>query len=412
MECINCQNIHSVEEEYYICPRCKGTLEIKYDLETLSGSSFRNEILMRPRGMWKYFEVLPVLDKKNIRTLGEGGTPLFKSQRLAKDLDLANLFLKNDGLNPTGSFKDRQVSVGVSKAIEFDRKVVGVTSTGNVGYASAAYSALADLKCHIVIWSKMNGLGDPSVKMAPALLFGANVKQTPSIDSSFFARDSYLLMRDLCIKKGWVPLISARCINPFAEEGAKTIAYEICEDRNWNVPDWVCVPIGGGGLISELWKGFLEMKTLDFIDDLPKLAGFQSGSFQHVALAFQRQMKTVEPLYDILGKDAPAYSLDGEQALMSIRESKGFAEALSTSEVEETQKLLARKEGILAEPMGAWGVAGLISAMDKGKIQADETVIVCITGKNIDYTSILLENRKIGSIRLEDLKNLDEGGKI
>lgn len=408
LECTECHNSFSVENEYYICPNCKGTLDVKYDLETLSKFFTRSTLSQRPKGMWKYHEVLPVLQKKNIRSLGEGGTPLIKSRRLKKEINLPDLYLKNEGLNPTGSFKARQVSVGISKAVEFNKKVVGVVSSGNVGVASAAYAAYAGMKCHIIIWAEMEGLGNPRIKMAPAMLFGANVNQTRPSKSPFFIRDSLILMRDFCIEKNWVPLISARCVNPFAEEGAKTIAYEICDDLNWNVPDWVCLPIGGGGLLSEVWKGFLEMKTLGLIEKLPRLAGFQSGSFQHVALAFRRELDAVEPLYTMLENNTSAYSLDGEWALRSIRQSKGFADIISNEKVLETQKKLAINEGIIAEPMAAWGLAGLISAIDNGKIQHDEKVVVCITGKNVEYSPLLLEDFKIRTIKLEEIEKLAE----
>lgn len=408
LECTRCHDSFSVENEYYICPNCKGTLDIIYDLETLSKFYTRSTLSKRPKGMWKYHEVLPVLQKENIRSLGEGGTPLIKSRRLKNKINLPDLYLKNEGLNPTGSFKARQVSVGISKAVEFNKKVVGVVSSGNVGVASAAYAAYAGMKCHIVIWAEMDGLGNPHIKMAPAMLFGANVNQTKRSNSPFFIRDSLIFMRDFCIEKNWVPLISARCANPFAEEGAKTIAYEICEDLNWNVPDWVCLPIGGGGLLSEVWKGFLEMKTLGLIERLPRLAGFQSSSFQHVALAFKRELDTVDPLYTMLDNNSLAYSLDGEWALKSVRQSKGFADIISNEKVLETQKILAKNEGIIAEPMAAWGCAGLISAIENGKIQHDEKVVVCITGKNLEYSAQLMEDFKIRTIKLEEIEKLDE----
>ncbi len=408
LECTKCHNSFSVENEYYICPNCKGTLDVKYDLDTLSEIITHSTLSQRHRGMWKYREVLPVVQKKNIRSLGEGGTPLIKSRRLKDEINLKELYLKNEGLNPTGSFKARQVSVGISKAVEFDKKVIGVVSSGNVGVASAAYAAYAGLQCHIVIWAEMEGLGNPHIKMAPALLFGANVNQTKPSKSAFFIRDSLILMRNVCIKKNWVPLISARCVNPFAEEGAKTIAYEICDDLNWNVPDWICLPIGGGGLLSEVWKGFLEMKTLGLIERLPKLAGFQSGSFQHVALAFKRKLEFVEPLYTILEKKSLAYSLDGEWALRSIRQSNGFVDLISEENILETQRKLALNEGIIAEPMAAWGLAGLISSIEKGRIQHDEKVVVCITGRNVEYSPLLMEDFKIKTIKLEEIEEFAE----
>ncbi|MHA1717397.1 MAG: pyridoxal-phosphate dependent enzyme [Promethearchaeota archaeon] len=405
--CTVCGSSFGIGEEHYICPECGGTLDITYDLDSVARVMTKD--MLRKRylglgGMWRYREVLPVLDMGAICTLGEGSTPLIKCTRLSRQLGIDELFIKNECLNPTGSFKARQVSVGVSKALEFKRTRVGVVSSGNVGLAAAAYCARAGLHCTIVIWGKMSGLGDPLVKMAPALLFGANVNQTPPVDSPYFVRDSLIMMRDFCIDNGWVPLISARCVNPFAEEGAKTMAYEICEAMDWTAPDWICAPIGGGGLLSELWKGCKEMEEMGLIDRTPRIAGFQSGSFQQVAHAYLYGSKTTADAYEEVKGFAPAYSLDGDWALQAIKESNGFADIISIEDVIRAQRVLAENEGIIAEPMAAWGLAGTITALEKGRIQRDETVVTCITGQNLEYTTALLGDRRITSVDLSDFK--------
>lgn len=370
-KCIKCGNEYDIDDVRYLCD-CGGLLEITYNYEEIKEKVSKDTLRKRDIGVWRYIEYLPVKDKKNIITLYEGGTPLYRCKNLEKELGLKELYVKNEGANPTGSFKDRGMTMGVTRANELGVKTVGCASTGNTSASLAAYSARGGMKCIVLLPSGNVALG----KLAQAMFYGAKVIQ---IKGNF---DEALEMVRNLAENGEIYLLNS--INPFRLEGQKTIGFEICDQLNWNVPDRVILPVGNAGNISAIWKGFKEFKETDIIDKLPKMTGIQAEGAKPIVDAFKRGDKDIIPEKNpetIATAIRIGNPVNYPKALDAIYSSGGLAESVSDEEITYAQKLLARKEGIFVEPASASSIAGLIKLLDNDLIDGDEK-IVCITTGN------------------------------
>jgi threonine synthase len=370
-KCIVCGKEYDIDDVRYTC-ECGGLLEITYDYEQIKENVSRESIREREIGVWRYLDYLPVKDPQKIVSLCEGGTPLYKCDNLAKELGLKELYIKNEGANPTGSFKDRGMTMGVTRANELGVNVVGCASTGNTSASLAAYSARAGKKCIVLLPSGNVALG----KLAQAMFYGAKVIQ---ISGNF--DDALLMVRKLA-EEGKIYLLNS--INPFRLEGQKTIGFEICDQLNWDVPDRVILPVGNAGNISAIWKGFKEFKETGITNALPKMTGIQAEGAKPIVEAFKKGAK------DIIPEEHPetiatairiGNPVNYPKALDAIYTSGGLAESVSDEEITEAQKLLARKEGIFVEPASASSIAGLIKLIEMDAIDRDEK-IVCITTGN------------------------------
>ena len=370
-KCIKCGNEYDIDDVRYLCD-CGGLLEITYNYEEIKEKVSKDTLRKRDIGVWRYIEYLPVKDRKNIITLYEGGTPLYRCKNLEKELGLKELYVKNEGANPTGSFKDRGMTMGVTRANELGVKTVGCASTGNTSASLAAYSARGGMKCIVLLPSGNVALG----KLAQAMFYGAKVIQ---IKGNF---DEALEMVRNLAENGEIYLLNS--INPFRLEGQKTIGFEICDQLNWNVPDRVILPVGNAGNISAIWKGFKEFKETDIIDKLPKMTGIQAEGAKPIVDAFKRGDKDIIPEKNpetIATAIRIGNPVNYPKALDAIYSSGGLAESVSDEEITYAQKLLARKEGIFVEPASASSIAGLIKLLDNDLIDGDEK-IVCITTGN------------------------------
>jgi len=377
LKCLKCGKKHAPTKGLYVCEKCGGKLEILYDYDALADTINKKEIEKRPPGVWKYAEFLPIVDRKNVSTLGEGGTPLLKAKNLARGLGMKHLWLKDETRNPTSSFKDRPMSVGVSKAVEFDAKVVVTASSGNAAIALAAYSAKAGIECYAFVPAEV-----PSSKLAQLSIYGAKViKARPK----GVGDPSYKLMRMAHERYGWHPVPSCGAFNPYHPEGSKTMSYEICEQLGWRAPDWVVVPVGAGTLLSSNAKGYLEFKQLDFINRMPRLAVIQAEGCAPIVKAFKKgtspyKIPTWKNPRTVAGGLVDPYPWDADTAIPAIKTSKGTAEAVSDKEILAAEKLLAETEGIFAEPSGAAGLAGLRKLLDMGLVDRSDVVVVEVTG--------------------------------
>ena len=370
-KCIVCGNEYNIDDVRYTC-ECGGLLEISYDYEKIKENVSRESLRKREIGVWRYLDYLPVKDSKKIVSLCEGGTPLYKCDNLAKELGLKELYVKNEGANPTGSFKDRGMTMGVTRANELGVNVVGCASTGNTSASLAAYSARASKKCIVLLPSGNVALG----KLAQAMFYGAKVIQ---IGGNF--DDALLMVRKLA-EEGKIYLLNS--INPFRLEGQKTIGFEICDQLNWNVPDRVILPVGNAGNISAIWKGFKEFKETGITDALPKMTGIQAEGAKPIVDAFKKGVKEIVPEEHpetIATAIRIGNPVNYPKALDAIYSSGGLAESVSDEEITAAQKLLARKEGIFVEPASASSIAGLIKLIEMDAIDRDEK-IVCITTGN------------------------------
>jgi len=350
-------------------------LEIRYDYESLRESIDTSLWKSRPLSVWRYEELLP-LDRASVKvSLGEGGTSLHRSIRLAESLGLKRLHVKNEGENPTGSFKDRGMTVGVSKAVEIGAEKVVCASTGNTSASLAAYAAKAGLECIVLIPSQKVALG----KLAQAVIYGARVLQ---IEGGF--DDALRAVVELAQSKTSFYLLNS--INPYRLEGQKTLAYEVWDQLGGRVPDTIIVPVGNAGNISAIWKGFQELNQLGLISNLPKMIGIQAEGASPIAEAFRRGLSKIDPspnpetVATAIRIGSPA---SWKKALNAVRGSKGLMETVSDREILEAQKLLARLEGIFVEPASASSIAGLKKLVEVESVSREEEVVCVTTGHGL-----------------------------
>ncbi|PHP45537.1 threonine synthase [Methanosarcinales archaeon ex4572_44] len=260
LRCIECGTNYSGDDVIYTCMECGGLLDVIYDYDKISLT--KKELSKQPLSVWKYRDLLPI--HREPVTLQEGGTQLYRLERLAEDLGIEEAYVKHEGMNPTGSFKDRGMTVGVTKAIELGMSTVACASTGNTSASLSIYAARAGMPAVVLLPAGKVALG----KVAQALMHGAKVL---TIRGNF--DEALRLVRDLCTKEDFYLLNS---INPYRLEGQKTIAFEVAEQLQWNVPDRIVLPVGNAGNITAIHKGFKELKKLGLTETVPKMTGIQA----------------------------------------------------------------------------------------------------------------------------------------
>lgn len=364
IRCISCGREYDLEEIIYTCRDCGSVLEVECDVE-VSRDVFRG----RRQNMWRYREFMPV-DPSRIVSLDEGGTPFVRCDTIGSELGI-ELYVKVEGSNPTGSFKDRGMSVGITKALELGVDTVGCASTGNTSASLAAYAARAGLGCVVLLPSGKVALG----KLAQAMFHGARVLSVRgNFDEALEAVTELALMGELYLLNS---------VNPFRLEGQKSIGFEIVDDLGWESPDRIILPVGNAGNISAIWKGISEFYRAGFIDERPMMTGIQAEGASPVVEAFRKGRTEIEPVRDpetvatAIRIGAPVSYL---KALRAIYESDGYAESVTDEEILSAQKLLARREGIGVEPASAASIAGLIKLVDEGVVDRGERVVCVVTG--------------------------------
>ncbi len=374
-QCINCKTQYGIDEIVYFCPKCGDILEIKFEPKELSEAAETSDWKTKPLSVWRYRPFMPLHETTKLVTLSEGGTGLHRSDRLGAELGLKNLFVKNEGENPTGSFKDRGMTVGVTKAVELGARHVICASTGNTSASLAAYAARAGIKCTVLIPSGKIAYG----KLSQAMIHGAKVLQ---VKGNFDQALEFVLK--LAEKHKSIYLLNS--INPFRIEGQKSLGYEICEQLNNDAPDRIVIPVGNAGNISAVWKGLTEFKELGYIKKLPKMTGIQASGSAPIAQAIKANSDKIVPvehpetIATAIRIGAP---VSWKKAVNAIRESKGTAETVTDDEILEAQKILARVEGIFVEPASASSIAGLKKLVQNGTISKDERVVCITTGHGL-----------------------------
>ena len=374
-ECINCGSKYGINEIVYFCKKCGDLLEIKYDTGELKKALREDKWREAPLSVWRYRDFMPINDYSKIVSLNEGGTGLHQCQRLGKQLRIRQLYVKNEGENPTGSFKDRGMTVGVTKAVELGVKSVICASTGNTSASLAAYAAKAGLHCAVLIPSGKIAYG----KLSQAMIYGAKVIQ---VRGNF---DQALdIVLKLSEKHRSIYLLNS--INPFRIEGQKSLAYEVCDQLNQEAPDRIVVPVGNAGNISAIWKGFTEFYKLGLVKTLPKMTGIQAAGAAPIAQAIKNGRDEIAPVAEpetvatAIRIGAP---VSWKKALNAIRESHGTAETVTDTEILDAQKMLARVEGLFVEPASASSIAGLKKLRENGEIDKDERVVCVTTGHGL-----------------------------
>jgi threonine synthase len=369
------------DEKLDACPRCGGLLDVKMDLSGLEGKGTKR-LGQAPLGVWRYAPFLPVEASKAVSLL-EGGTPLYDCRALAQELGMERLFVKYEGANPTGSFKDRGMTVGVSKAVELGCKVVGCASTGNTSAALAAYAAKAGLGCVVLLPSGKVALG----KLAQAMFYGAKVI---SIDGNF--DDALNVVRQLA-REGHLYLLNS--INPFRPEGQKTVAFEMVEQLGLKVPDAIVLPVGNAANIWAVYKGLSEWMEVGLIDRMPRLIGVQAAGSNPIATAFRQGKRDFVPeehpetVATAIRIGNPA---SGRKALKAIYDTGGLATDVTDEEIIAAQKLLGKREGVGVEPASAASVAGVVKLRRQGLISKDERVVCVCTGNLLKDPDTVIKN--------------------
>ncbi len=367
LKCIECGAEYSKDEVIYTCSKCDGLLDVIYDYSSIKIDM--EKLKTECPSVWKYAKLLPI-DSEPV-TIQEGGTPLYKCDRLAEKIGVKELYVKHEGMNPTGSFKDRGMTVGVTKALELGMKTVACASTGNTSAALAIYGAKAGIPVVVLLPAGKVALG----KVAQALMHGAKVL---SIRGNF--DDALALVRTLCSQEKIYLLNS---INPYRLEGQKTIGFEIADQLGFKVPDRIVLPVGNAGNITAIYKGFREFKLLEITDSLPKMTGIQAEGSCPIVKAIKSGAPAITPEEHpetVATAIRIGNPVNATKALSAIRQSGGTAESVTDEEILAAQKDLARLEGIGVEPASAASVAGLKKLVDMGVIGRDETVVCITTG--------------------------------
>ena len=370
--CIRCGKEYEATPNVTTCD-CGGILDIIYDYDYIK-ANFTKETLKNRQDptMWRYRELLPVEESTEAPPLRVGGSPLYEEPRLAAQLGLKKLWVKDDGLNPTASLKDRASAMAVAKAREAGAEVIACSSTGNAASSLAGNAAAAGLKTYIFVPSRA-----PKGKVAQLMTFGATVI---SVQGTY--EDTFELSKAAIDRWGWYNRNAA--INPYLSEGKKTVALEIMEQLNWQVPDYIAISVGDGCTIAGLWKGLKDLHAIGFIDRLPRLISAQAAGCCPLNRAIAEN-KPWEPMEENTLADSIAVGVprNAEKALMAIRESNGLVVNVTDEEIMAAQKLLGRTCGVFGEPAGVTGTAGVKKLCEQGAIGANDTVVSVVTGNGL-----------------------------
>ena len=371
-KCVKCGRLYEAVPDLTSCA-CGGILDIVYDYDYIR-SVLTRETLARRRDstMWRFRELLPVEEDTALPPLWVGGSPLYEAEALARELGLGRLYIKDDGINPTASLKDRASAMAVAKAREAGARVIACSSTGNAASSLAGNAAAAGLSTYIFVPSRA-----PKGKVAQLMTFGATVV---SVQGSY--EDTFELSKAAIAKWGWYNRNAA--INPYLSEGKKTVGLEIMEQLNWAVPDYIAISVGDGCTIAGLWKGLKDLYAIGFIDRLPRLISAQAEGCCPLnrAIMSGEDWRPMEEntLADSIAVGVPR---NADKALAAIRESDGLAVNVSDAEIMAAQKLLGRRCGVFGEPAGVTGTAGLKKLCQAGKIPANATVVSVVTGSGL-----------------------------
>lgn len=378
LECHSCGNRFDSEKIQTFCPDCKAPLMVRYDLDSARKNLDRDEFRHRPRGMWRWRELLPVRKPENMINLGEGDTPLLHLANLGSELGLSHLFVKDESLNPTGSFKARGLAAAVSKARELGVKKVIIPTAGNAGGAMAAYAARGGLEAYIFMPKDT-----PAANIEESRIAGATVILIDGLIS-----EAAGMAGEKARAEGWFDVSTFK--EPYRTEGKKIMGYELAESFDWELPDVIIYPTGGGTGLVGMWKAFKEMQAMGWLANskFPRMVAIQADGCAPVVKAFRENAPFCDFWRDAQtiasGLRVPKSFAD-QLILSDLRKSNGNAVAVSDEMIIEAQKYLAYKEGIFAAPEGAATLAGLQKLIMEGWISPDERIVLFNTGTGLKY---------------------------
>ena len=362
-------------EALHVCDFCFGPLEVVYDYDRIAATVSRDGIAAGPRSIWRYRDLLPVDDATPV-DLGAGFTPLVRADRLAAELGLGELWVKDDTVNPTGSFKDRVVSVALTKARQLGFKVAACASTGNLANSVAAHAARAGMASVVLIPDDLE-----TAKVTMTVVYGGTVVAV---------RGGYDDVNRLCAElasehPGWA-FVNVN-VRTYYAEGSKTLAFETAEQLGWQAPDHVVVPVASGSQLTKVAKGFRELWSVGLLDEEPRvrISGAQASGCSPVATAFAAGRDVVKPVKpDTIAKSlAIGNPADGPYAIEAVRSSGGGFGSVTDEQIVDGIRLLARTEGIFAETAGGVTIASLVQLVDSGVVRSDERVVALVTGNGL-----------------------------
>lgn len=381
LECTACGASCSADELHTVCPRCGKVLYPRYDLERARARLSRDDIVRRPPTMWRYREVMPVRNPAHIVTLGEGMTPLLPLPETARRLGLRHVFVKDEGLNPTGSFKARGLSAAVSRASELGVRAAAMPSAGNAASAAAAYCARARMDLYLIMPADA-----PHPNKAECDVYGAHTYLIRGLIT-----DAGQAVREAGRGRAWFDMSTLR--EPYRVEGKKTLGYELAEQFGWNLPDVIIYPTGGGTGLVGMWKAFDELERLGWVGaHRPRMVIVQAAGCAPMVRAFQAGRETAEPWQNAhtiaAGLRVPA-AIGDYLILRAVRDSGGAAYAVTDEEIRADMREWARQDGIFACPEGAATYGALKAMARDGLIDRDERVVLFNTGAGLKYVDLI-----------------------
>ena len=378
VECTVCGHHHDASRTLSVCERCGQMLAVRYDLARVKAAVTKEALRQRPPGMYRFRELTPLDDQEVPVTLGEGGTPVFELPRLAEHFGVRTIWGKDEGQNPTGSFKARGLGMAITRARTLGARGFIIPSAGNAGGAAAVYAARCGLPCAVIV-----PRGTPPAAIAEAAIAGARVF---TIEGSIATAGK--VVAAVAPKIGWFDLSTLK--EPYRLEGKKTMGLELAEQLGWAAPDWLLYPTGGGTGLVGIPKGYDELRAMGWVTDRqPRYVAVQAEGCAPVVTAFHAGAETTtgvdNPTTHAAGLRVPS-PFAGRQMLKILRDSDGDAVAVSERAIIEAQHLLARLEGIWTSPEGAALIAALGVLKDRGRITADARVALILTGAGIKYS--------------------------
>jgi len=398
LECRECGQQYP-KEPLHVCETCFGPLEVVYDYERIKKSISREKILARSKSLWRYRELLPI-DGEPRAGLYSGFTPLIRANRLAEVFGVKELYIKDDSVNhPTFSYKDRVVSVAISKAIEFGFDTVSCASTGNLANAVAAHAAKAGLNCYVFI---PDGLEQG--KIIGSAIYGP---RTVAIKGNY--DDVNRLCSEIADKYGWA-FVNVN-LRPYYAEGAKTHGFEVAEQLGWKLPRHIVVASAGGTILPKIAKAFKELKQVGLVDDGEcKIYSAQASGCAPIIQALRRGTDLISPVKPetIATSIAIGNPADGYYVLQAVKESGGWGESVTDAEILDAVKLLARTEGIFTEPAGGTEVAVARKLIQQGRIPRDESIVISVTGNGYKTLEAVAKSVEQPFTIKANLKNFDE----
>jgi threonine synthase len=366
----------------HVCEQCFGPYEVEYDYAAMKGKVTRESIAKGPKSLWRYKDLLPV--EKPVTGFHSGFTPLRKAERLGAQLGCKNLYIKDDSCNyPTYSYKERVVSVAISKAVEFGFDTVGCASTGNLANSTAAHAAQAGLKCYVMIPHDLE-----QGKVLGSLIFGPTMVR---IKGNY--DDVNRLCTEIADKYGWA-IVNVN-LRPYYTEGAKTYGFEIAEQFGWQLPQHTVIPTAGGTILPKVYKAYQELITIGLVEDnQPRIYSAQAAGCNPVVTAIHKGTDIIEPQKPntIAKSIAIGNPADGYYAANVVRDSGGWGESATDREIVDAIKLLAGTEGIWTEPAGGTTLAATIKLIEQGRIPKDETIVVSITGNGLKTLEVVADD--------------------